>query len=81
MIEALKSDELVTKAGGRFRLCALLQRRVVQLMDGERPLVERRGRSDLEVAIDEILQDMITAESIEATPGASNFGASNEPLL
>ena len=39
MIEALKSDELVTKAGGRFRLCALLQRRVVQLMDGERPLV------------------------------------------
>lgn len=62
MIEALKSDQIITKVGGRFKLCALIQRRLVQLMDGARPLVDRRGRSDLEVAIDEILQDKITAE-------------------
>ncbi|MBX3353278.1 MAG: DNA-directed RNA polymerase subunit omega [Phycisphaeraceae bacterium] len=60
MIEALKSDEIVNKVGGKFKLCALIQKRVVQLMDGARPLVERQGRSDLEVAIDEILQDKIT---------------------
>jgi DNA-directed RNA polymerase subunit omega len=59
MIEALKSDAIVDKVGGKFKLCALIQKRVVQLMDGARPLVERHGRSDLEVAIEEILQDKI----------------------
>jgi DNA-directed RNA polymerase subunit omega len=62
MIEALKTDELVQKAGGRFKLCTLIQRRMVQLMEGARPLVERNGRTDLEVAIEEILQDKITIE-------------------
>lgn len=60
MIEALKSEDIVEKVGGRFHLCALIQRRLVQLMEGARPLVERRGRSDLEVIIDEILQDKLT---------------------
>jgi DNA-directed RNA polymerase subunit omega len=60
MIEALKSDEIINKVGGRFKLCALIQRRLVQLMDGARPMVERNGRSDLELAIEEILQDKIT---------------------
>lgn len=62
MIEALKSDEIVAKAGGRFKLCALIQRRLVQLMEGARPLVDRDGRSDLEVAIDEVLQNKITLD-------------------
>ncbi len=59
MIEALKSEEIVNKVGGRFKLCALIQRRVVELMEGGRPLVERDGRSDLEVVIDEIMQEKI----------------------
>mgnify|MGYP002780582646 CR=1 FL=1 len=63
MIEILKSDAIVEKAGGRFKLCALIQRRLVQLMEGARPLVERDGRSDLEVAIDEIWQDKITLDA------------------
>ncbi len=62
MIEALKSDEIVNKVGGRFKLCALIQRRLVQLMEGARPLVPRDGRSDLELAIEEILQDKITLD-------------------
>jgi DNA-directed RNA polymerase subunit omega len=62
MIEALKSDEIVNKMGGRFKLCALVQRRLEQLIDGARPLVARDGRSDLEVVIDEIMQDKITLE-------------------
>lgn len=64
MIEALKSDEIVEKIGGRFKLCTLIQRRLVQLMDGARPLVERQGRSDLEIVIDEILQEKITLEYV-----------------
>jgi DNA-directed RNA polymerase subunit omega len=31
-------------------------------MEGARPLVERGGRSDLELVIEEILQDKITIE-------------------
>ncbi|HZW08470.1 MAG TPA: DNA-directed RNA polymerase subunit omega [Phycisphaerales bacterium] len=59
MIEALKSDEVLMKVGGRFKLCALIQRRLQQLMEGARPLVERNGRSDLELVIEEIMQDKI----------------------
>jgi DNA-directed RNA polymerase subunit omega len=62
MIEALKSDEIVNKMGGRFKLCTLVQRRLEQLIDGARPLVERNGRSDLEIVIDEIMQDKITLD-------------------
>jgi len=60
MIEALKSEEIVDKVGGRFKLTALIQRRLQQLVEGARPLVERDGRTDLEIVIEEILQDKIT---------------------
>ena len=49
MIEALKSDELADKVGGRFKLCILIQRRLQELMDGSRPMVDRVGRTDLEI--------------------------------
>lgn len=63
MIEALKSDEIVQKMGGRFKLTALIQRRLRELIiDGARPLVERNGRTDLEIVIDEILQEKITPD-------------------
>ena len=63
MIEALKSDEIVKKVGGRFKLCALIQRRLRELViDGARPLIERDGRTDLELVIEEIMQDKITMD-------------------
>ncbi len=62
MIQALKGEEIVAKAGGRFRLCALIQRRLVNLMDGARPLVERHNRSDLEIVIEEIMTDKVGVE-------------------
>jgi DNA-directed RNA polymerase subunit omega len=61
MIEALKSDDIVNKVGGRFKLTALIQHRLKELIDGARPLVEREGRSDLELVIEEINQDKIAA--------------------
>lgn len=59
MIEALKSEEVVEKAGGRFKLCAMIQKRLQEIFDGARPMVEREGRSDLEVVIEEVLQDKL----------------------
>jgi DNA-directed RNA polymerase subunit omega len=67
MIEALRSDEIVKKMGGRFKLTALIQRRLKELIiDGARPLVERGGRTDLELVIAEITEDKITIDWTEA---------------
>ena len=66
MIEQLKSDEAVRKMGGRFKLTSLIQHRWRELMDGARPLVERKGRSDMEVAVQEILEDKITIDFKES---------------
>lgn len=63
MIEALKSDAIVNKVGGRFKLTALIQKRRIELMEGARPLVERKaGMTDMEVVIQEILQDKIAID-------------------
>ncbi len=78
MIEALKSDGIVNKVGGRFKLCALIQRRLVQLMEGSRPLVERNGRTDLEIVIEEIMQDKITLDFDNASL-VETKSVSNEP--
>jgi len=79
MIEALKSDEIAEKFGGRFKLCALIQRRLVELMNGARPLVEREGRSDLELVVEEILQDKITIGEADELQEASE--AAGAPAL
>ncbi|MBL8874705.1 MAG: DNA-directed RNA polymerase subunit omega [Phycisphaerae bacterium] len=78
MIEALKSDGIVNKVGGRFKLCALIQRRLGELMDGARPLVERNGRTDLEIVIEEIMSDKITLDFDNAAL-VETKSSSNEP--
>lgn len=63
MIEELKSTEIINKVGGKYKLTALIQKRLAELMDGSRPLIEdTKGRTQLEIVIQEILQDKITAE-------------------
>ena len=57
MLDALKEESIVNKVGGRFKLTALIQKRMLELMDGARPLVDRGNMTDLEVVIQEILQD------------------------
>ena len=68
MIEDLKSEAIVNKVGGRFKLAALVQKRLTELLQGARPLIENtQGKTMLEIVVQEILQDKITIE--EATPG------------
>lgn len=59
MIEALNSEELTRKVGGRFRLTALIQRRWLELLQGARPLVDPAGKTEMEIVIEEILQNKI----------------------
>ena len=63
MIEALKSEEIVTKVGGQFKLTALIQKRLVELLQGARPLGERqRGMTNMDVVIQELLEDKIAID-------------------
>ncbi|MCJ7729995.1 MAG: DNA-directed RNA polymerase subunit omega [Sedimentisphaerales bacterium] len=63
MIEELKSTEIVNKVGGRFKLTALIQKRLGELMDGARPLIENvEGKTNMEIVVQEILQDKITID-------------------
>ena len=66
MIEILKSDDIINKVGGRFKLTALIQRRWLQLMQGERPLVESQGLTDLEIVLKEIVEGKVEAVSFES---------------
>ncbi len=67
MIEALKDDSIINRLGGRFKFTALTQHRVRELMEGARPLVERQGRTDFEVAVAEIVEGKITLEMSDDT--------------
>ena len=63
MIDELKSEKIVKKVGGRFKLTALVQKRLAELLQGARPLIKDiEGKSNLEIVIQEILQDKITVD-------------------
>ena len=81
MIEALKSEEIVDKFGGRFRLTAVIQRRLIQLMEGARPMVEREGRTDLELVVQEILEDKIEVVEEGESADLGVAPLDDEPLL
>jgi DNA-directed RNA polymerase subunit omega len=59
MIEELREEEIVRKVGGRFKLSTLIQKRLVQLNGGARPLVEDKGLNKMQVVINEIMQDKV----------------------
>lgn len=63
MIDELKSNEIVRKIGGRFKLTALVQRRLGELLQGSRPLIEdTKDKTLLEIVVQEILQDKIAID-------------------
>ncbi len=64
MIDELKSTDLVNKVGGRFKLTALIQKRLAELISGSRPLIEDiEGKTNLEIVVQEIKEDKIAIDS------------------
>ncbi len=74
MIEELREEEIIKKVGGRFKLSTLIQKRMVQLNGGARPLVDAKDDNKMQVVINEIMQDKIfldTEMNVQvATPAA-----------
>jgi len=82
MIEELKDEGLVRKIGGRFKLSALIQKRLVALNEGTPSALEygRGGstatRDRLNTTIQEILRDKIYLDTEAPTPVRHDEGVS-----
>jgi DNA-directed RNA polymerase subunit omega len=83
MHEELKEEQIVNKVGGRFKLSTLIQKRMIALNQGARPLVDLRTGDRMAIVIQEIMQDKIfldlsgkvqTREATEEVEGGSDGG-------
>ena len=71
MLEELKEEEIVNKVGGRFKLSTFIQKRLVQLNQGSRALVNVDTHDKMSVVLQEIVQDKIVLNmdnEVEAVP-------------
>jgi len=59
MIDELREEAIINKVGGRFKLTTLIQKRLVSLNAGARPLVELNTDDKLQIVIQEIMQDKV----------------------
>ena len=59
MLEELKEEEIVNKVGGRFKLSTLIQKRLVQLNQGSRALVNADTHDKMTIVLKEIMEDKI----------------------
>lgn len=81
MIEALKEEEIVNKVGGRFKLSTLIQKRLVALNSGARPLVNMDTHEKMEIVVQEILQDKIfldASQEVKITGAPADGGGPAE---
>jgi DNA-directed RNA polymerase subunit omega len=75
MIENLKNSAIIDKAGGKFKLSALIQKRMLELMQGSRPLIaDTEGKTTMEIAVAEILHEKI-ASDFDSGPAAKTAAA------
>ena len=68
MLDELKEEQIVNKVGGRFKLSTLIQKRMIALNQGARPLVDLRGADKMTIVIQEIMQDKIYLDLIGQPP-------------
>lgn len=75
MYDELKEEAIVRKVGGRFKLSTLIQKRMVQLNQGARPLVETNESDKMAIVLQEILNDKIFLDT------TNNVGITQTPDL
>lgn len=82
MLEELKEEEIVNKVGGRFKLSTLIQKRLLQLQRGSRPLVETKLKDNMKIVLQEILQDKIFLDTSNNVKTIENMrGPGEEAVL
>jgi DNA-directed RNA polymerase subunit omega len=81
VLEELKEEEIVRKVGGRFKLSTLIQKRLVQLNQGSRPLVDADTSDKMKTVLQEIIQDKIfldTSNEVRITGDMPSGGGEPE---
>ena len=76
MYNELREEEIVQKVGGRFKLSTLIQKRLIALKKGVRPLVDMPYETDdqkMAVVIAEIMQDKIFLDTNNEIKTADDF--------
>ena len=79
MLDDLKEEEIVNKVGGRFKLSTLIQKRMVALNTGAKPLVDLRTGDKLAIVLQEILQDKIYLDAAGNLHTANMTASANLP--
>ncbi len=79
MLEELKEEDIIKKVGGRFKLSTLIQKRLVQLNRGSRPLVEMNTDNMMAVVLREIMEDKIMLDTSGEVKATSDAGGSEGP--
>ena len=77
MLDELREEEIVRKVGGRFKLSTLIQKRLVAVNGGARPLVDLDTDDKMTIVIQEILQDKIyldTELNVQIAAGSEDGG-------
>jgi DNA-directed RNA polymerase subunit omega len=82
MLDDLKEEGIVQKVGGRFKLSTLIQKRMVALNTGARPLVDVKGGDKLSTVLQEIIAEKIylDLEGNLRTRQAEEFPADGQPF-
>jgi DNA-directed RNA polymerase subunit omega len=84
MLDELKEEYIVNKMGGRFKLSTLIQKRMVALNRGARPLIELQSKNHMEIVVQEILQDKIYLDQsgniVEREPAQADSGPTLDDL-
>ena len=77
MYDELKEEEIVNQVGGRFKLSTLIQKRLVQLNRGSRPLIDVREDEDkMAVVLQEIRLGKIyldTSDEVRIAESSPDF--------
>jgi DNA-directed RNA polymerase subunit omega len=80
MLDALKEESIVNKVGGRFKLSTLIQKRLVQLNAGSRPLVDQTTQDKMQIVLREIVEDKIYLDAAQQVRIVGDFQGTGESM-
>jgi DNA-directed RNA polymerase subunit omega len=80
MLDALKEESIVNKVGGRFKLSTLIQKRLVQLNAGSRPLVDQTTQDKMSIVLREIAENKIYLDTTQQVRVVGEFQGTGEAM-
>lgn len=78
MLDELREEKIVNKVGGRFKLSTLIQKRLIALNNGARPLVDLRTPDKMAIVVAEIMQDKIFLDTSGVVQTVDDQGDSGD---